>query len=683
MKKQKLICTFLSVILYAGLCGCSAPAPSADPTPVQEYSQVAFLQYLYVLPESAELRSIAAVEKCAIVTAVDAEDDFIILLRHNAEKSRLEFEAPVAVYSECREYLYGAATDGKNFFVLRGPSADESGYASGRFSIIKISPDGGILSEISTDEIRLYLPRGIVSCGENLMIYGSNYLYIVSPDGRILVRHSTDHDIWAVQHTKDGVFLQLIKNIDYPTYTVDPYTGELVDADTGNLWLTPGISDYCGKLLYIGEQLTEYDAASKVETELFNWTELTGTLIDFDRLCRISDDCYLYNLPDSGVLCAMTVESMVDERQVISVACLGDGSQISAGLLSARFNLSNREYKAKLQMYEYTELETALSTESCPDIIFFDNEFDTSSSMFTDMLPLLDADPLLSVNDFVPGLIEGLSADGHLRELWYSFIMNSFFSSSELTGGAKNLKFSDYEKISAELDDVPVMPVGATKLEVLDRFMAVGIDDHIDLENWTCGFDTQEFKAILSLCNSIAPNEFYVEEGGPPVYFPDSIIHPTQFSSLESFSNSLNTYGENCIRVQSPVSDRSASFQDCWYGTRLVIPAKCKNVENAWQFVRYVMSTEGQMNLSVFGGIPTNTEALEHQLKSKLSDEHAAAFRELLSTKPAVYSALKQHITDIVKECAQSYFSGDRSLDEAAAMIQSRVKIYLAEKAPL
>lgn len=37
-------------------------------------------------------------------------------------------------------------------------------------------------------------------------------------------------------------------------------------------------------------------------------------------------------------------------------------------------------------------------------------------------------------------------------------------------------------------------------------------------------------------------------------------------------------------------------------------------------------------------------------------------------------------ITSIVTEEAEAYFSGDRSVDEAAQLIQSRVSLYLSEQ---
>ena len=51
---------------------------------------------------------------------------------------------------------------------------------------------------------------------------------------------------------------------------------------------------------------------------------------------------------------------------------------------------------------------------------------------------------------------------------------------------------------------------------------------------------------------------------------------------------------------------------------------------------------------------------------------------ELYNAVDSLYS-YDQNIYDIVTDVAGSYFSGDRSLDDTASQIQSRVKLYVNE----
>jgi len=76
-------------------------------------------------------------------------------------------------------------------------------------------------------------------------------------------------------------------------------------------------------------------------------------------------------------------------------------------------------------------------------------------------------------------------------------------------------------------------------------------------------------------------------------------------------------------------------------------------------------------------------EALEYCFENIMKPEDARQLRTLIDTEPQVINAVKQHLIEMIKESAQAYFGGDKSLGETASLIQSRASIYLAEKSPL
>ena len=62
-----------------------------------------------------------------------------------------------------------------------------------------------------------------------------------------------------------------------------------------------------------------------------------------------------------------------------------------------------------------------------------------------------------------------------------------------------------------------------------------------------------------------------------------------------------------------------------------------------------------------------------------MTEEEADEFRDLVDNAELFYR-YNDTVKDIVTEEAQYYFSGARSAEETAAVIQNRVKLYLEEK---
>lgn len=61
-----------------------------------------------------------------------------------------------------------------------------------------------------------------------------------------------------------------------------------------------------------------------------------------------------------------------------------------------------------------------------------------------------------------------------------------------------------------------------------------------------------------------------------------------------------------------------------------------------------------------------------------VQEEQVARFWECLnSAEPAPYRT--EHILEIIKEEAELYFTGDKSIEEISGIIENRVKLYLAE----
>ena len=150
----------------------------------------------------------------------------------------------------------------------------------------------------------------------------------------------------------------------------------------------------------------------------------------------------------------------------------------------------------------------------------------------------------------------------------------------------------------------------------------------------------------------------------------------------------------------------------------IVMTTACKNKEGAWSFLRQFLlpqelPTDTYGNVDVSNAIfPVNRESFETLLEASMKpaysddgeelpptgiglwDNKVPVFEVIFSPMPQtqcdqimeLYNAVSAIYTtdnalwEIISEQAQPYFAGDKSVDEAARLIQSRAELYVNER---
>jgi len=122
------------------------------------------------------------------------------------------------------------------------------------------------------------------------------------------------------------------------------------------------------------------------------------------------------------------------------------------------------------------------------------------------------------------------------------------------------------------------------------------------------------------------------------------------------------------------------------------------NKKTAWEFIKYLLSEEMQASddLMMLTGHPINKDAFnkkeESQIKSLLkgsdyglyeSDQETAdaymALMDRYASQINTYGFHNQTVIDIVATEIEAYFAGEKTADEAARVLQSKLAIYLSE----
>ena len=123
------------------------------------------------------------------------------------------------------------------------------------------------------------------------------------------------------------------------------------------------------------------------------------------------------------------------------------------------------------------------------------------------------------------------------------------------------------------------------------------------------------------------------------------------------------------------------------------INSRSKNRETAWAFIKFLLSREMQLSTHIMSfGLPLNNEAraekaalsfaglspnLNEQLRQNL-DRYKAAV-EKLSDSINAYIVKDTSISDMIAQEVQYYFSGSRTANEVARVLQNKADLYLGE----
>ena len=470
--------------------------------------------------------------------------------------------------------------------------------------------------------------------------------------------------------------------------------------------------------------------------ELVSWLEtgintsaLLGFSIDIDGriLTAINEN-------DSALLVMLTPGADIPEKTVLTLASINNNNYLRK--IVSQFNRTSTTCRIIYKPYytqigdwgspdEYqqgmTRLLTELSAGKLPDLLYVEHlpvlRFG-EMGMLEDLWPYIENDPELGREAVMEHVLECAEQDDELYMVFNSFTINTVVGSKAVVG----------DRISWTLDDLrtalATMPEGCaifspdcTKLETLESVIYADLESYVDWENGACSFDSEEFKNILSFCN-----EMETEKGGWAQWYtlvPEGreMLLNHGLGNFISIQEDEAIFGGEVSYVGYPRSDG-----ECGSSFRIINPiamtTACKDKEGAWSFLRQLLLPQ-ELPKDTFGDVdvsyvkfPVNRESFEAILEESMRvnssndntdrpskgmsilDNEAVIFdltytpttqaqydqiMELYNAISTVYTE-DSALWEIISEQVQPYFAGDKSVDEAARLIQSRAELYVNER---
>ncbi len=435
--------------------------------------------------------------------------------------------------------------------------------------------------------------------------------------------------------------------------------------------------------------------------------------------------------------------SEIKSKKLLTLATFGNADTLLGDEIKAFNNTNeNYRIEIKKYSDNYSESAKAMREDilsgSPPDILqnkhgeFSPESFGTRETLFVDMYELIDSDSTLNRDDFVEGYLEAMDFRGKLLEFSPGFNINTMAVKDKYLNGLTEWSFNEMvDVISNRPEDMGIIPFvwGATRAEYLNYL--TDLISFIDFEKAECYYDSPEFINIIKLVQenelgmTVADSESFRHELWGKDVDVQNVLYINDLYLIRDSNLFSITSADSIQSVVKAEFNEAVTFvgypNDMGAGTTFSpdnnrcfsIMKSCHYPEGAWEFIRdsyltedYYNSWEGQSCFPVIDIIFTEKFEDEKEVSmienpetgerynsdfyivntiddaiyfDPFTDEEVQKYSDFVREAAKHRKRYDSTVTGIILEELTAYFEGERSAEEAADIIQSRVSIYISE----
>ncbi len=389
-----------------------------------------------------------------------------------------------------------------------------------------------------------------------------------------------------------------------------------------------------------------------------------------------------------------------------------------------RYNRESARYRVVLKEYPSVEdLNLEIIAGRMPDILLLERlAYEESIPMrsyidkglIADVGKLIEEDEELSGTDFLTNVFDAYSVDGRLMYVVPSFTLSIMVAKASHVGDGSGWSLKKMQEVLGDMGGDTRLMDGLDRNTFMNKLLQYRGNDFIDLKAGKCAFDSPAFIEAMEFAYTLPEERHYaaeiMEDGYEMQYLLDltllNELHIRTFSqdAEEMLYYQLNGYmGGDYTFVGFPGGSRALIRGE----NMMALSALSEDLAGAWDFVRNYLTEEYQKSL--VSSLPVNRQifgecALEQTHRPYYMDENGQKeeydpimrqngewvavppfskeqLDELIACMESVTAVPfeDRQVLNIINEELESYFTGQKRAEDAAAIIQSRVQMYVQE----
>ena len=383
--------------------------------------------------------------------------------------------------------------------------------------------------------------------------------------------------------------------------------------------------------------------------------------------------------------------------------------------------------KAEASMVDTVLLDMRSGTG--PDVLmdFADfTQFD-NDDVLVDLNPYLDGSTGIDRSLYYDNILRAFETDGKLYQIPLAVRADTLAGNPDYIGDVTDWTCEEFlTRIQSLGDEVlPLLsPSENDSLTLLLKLLSDDMSHYVDYSKYEANFDSDDFRKLLEISKYVGdklnPNliddlmqDYDDMRYGSGYHSTEALVMeaglccvvPMFFSTLREFARYSDLCNDQVVILGWPTTGGRGYAAEAVRSIGISQYSECK--EEAWDFVRYVLSAEvlgaGMGKAGVLDGISINREVEEASVSLTISYSREESERRnengydgpssgaiIDEELGEAFLAKIEHITtavsrppavfNIIREEAPAYFNGDRSAEDVSRIIQNRVTTLLAEQ---
>lgn len=404
------------------------------------------------------------------------------------------------------------------------------------------------------------------------------------------------------------------------------------------------------------------------------------------------------------------------------------------------YNRNNPEYRIVLKEYNtynsyeeymagFNQLNNDIISGNMPDILV-NSVYNSlpisnyiSKGLIADIDKLIKEDEELSKVEFMQNAFDAYRVKGKLYYIIPDFEIYTVIAKKSLVGDRETWTMEDMQQVLSNMGgETKAFSGETTQKNFINMVMRYCGNQFVDVSTGKCAFNTDDFISMMEYAKTLPSDEGSSEGGYDEEYWEDywdnyesqyrqnkTLLLEANFWRFDNLAYTINgRMGEEVSYTGFPTESGNGSY--IMSSETYVLSAKSKNLEEAWNFMRYYLTDEYQDNVNYF---PVQKEKFYEQSKKatqlptyEWTDENGETHVEeqemsiWMNGESVPYGPLTQEqldgliafiesvhnpyyyneeVMNIIEEEIDGFFTGQKPAKAVADVIQSRVQNYVDE----